>query len=258
MTAQPWAIEFQNEWGVPDWHDESQYPAPGDLPAELWRWQFIRRMGDYREAWDRAAPMEAALYMEVTSEGRTLASELGMPVPPHYRGFHVGMVPVDHPEQFRELIRYQLLGWPNPRTNLPTGTLLYRDNLGGAGLAIAEADGVVTRNTYIKPHHARVSFDLAAPLEPQLTRVTRALRQLQSAQGEQFGFAAEVNTKGKQRVRDDRWPLYLRVLDARNDGATFDEIGRTIRPNDARGDDIKVLAKQWHNAAKRVANKGTR
>ena len=50
MTAQPWAIEFQNEWGVPDWHDESQYPAPGDLPAELWRWQFIRRMGDYREA----------------------------------------------------------------------------------------------------------------------------------------------------------------------------------------------------------------
>lgn len=258
MTAQPWAIEFQHVWGVPDWRDESQYPAPGDLTSELWRWQFIRRMGDYREAWDRAAPMEAALYMEVTSEGRTLASELGMPVPPHYRGFHVGMVPVDHPANFVGLIRYRLLGWPNPRTNLPTGTLLYSDHLAGAGLAIGEADGMLTRNIYVKPHHARVTFDLTAPLGPQLERAEKHLRHAQERYGERHGFLPAVREQEKHRVRDEKWPLYLRTMDARNDGVTFDEIGRTLRGHDNRATEYKSEARKWHVAALKVANKGAR
>jgi hypothetical protein len=48
----------QNEWGVPDWCDATAYPQPDDLPGRLWRWEFIRRMPDYRDAWDKASKVE--------------------------------------------------------------------------------------------------------------------------------------------------------------------------------------------------------
>ena len=48
----------QSEWGVPDWGDATAYPKPGEITDRLWRWEFIRRMPDYREAWDRASRNE--------------------------------------------------------------------------------------------------------------------------------------------------------------------------------------------------------
>ena len=48
----------QNEWGVPDWCDAAAYPQPDDLSDQLWRWEFIRRMPDYRNAWDRASRIQ--------------------------------------------------------------------------------------------------------------------------------------------------------------------------------------------------------
>ena len=45
----------QNEWGVPDWRDDKAYPKLDDISDRLWRWEFIRRMPDYRDAWDRAS-----------------------------------------------------------------------------------------------------------------------------------------------------------------------------------------------------------
>ena len=40
-----------NPWGLPDWTNPKAYPA--DLTYRVWRWEFLRRRNDYREAWDR-------------------------------------------------------------------------------------------------------------------------------------------------------------------------------------------------------------
>lgn len=108
----------------------------------------------------------------------------------------------------------------------------------------------------IWPWHTNVDFDLTLPLAPQIARAEKLLRQLQDHHGQTAGFLDAVKTEERGRPRNSKWPLYLRVIDARNAGVTFDEIGRTIRTHDARFEDIKVLAKQWHVAAMKVANIG--
>jgi hypothetical protein len=67
------------------------------------------------------------------------------------------------------------------------------------------------------------------------------------------------------------WPLYIRVLDARNEGATYEEIGRTLTSTGESFDEMsqtsadaalnaleraKSDAKKWHVAALLVANNG--
>lgn len=41
----------QARWGLPDWTDASAYPQ--EATDHVWRWEFLRRRHDYRDAWDR-------------------------------------------------------------------------------------------------------------------------------------------------------------------------------------------------------------
>ena len=46
-------------WGCPDWRDENAYPESGEsLEDWQWKWQFLRRLPDYRNAWNIFAPGE--------------------------------------------------------------------------------------------------------------------------------------------------------------------------------------------------------
>lgn len=51
------ATAASNEWNVPDWRDESQYPIPlpesDDSDLISWRWKFLRRDKEYRQDWLR-------------------------------------------------------------------------------------------------------------------------------------------------------------------------------------------------------------
>src|SRR3954447_5103565 len=42
-------------WGVPDWRDGRDYPAPDEFDDLEWRWEFLRRNHGYRRDWLRAA-----------------------------------------------------------------------------------------------------------------------------------------------------------------------------------------------------------
>jgi hypothetical protein len=257
LSTQPaWRVEFPNDWGVPDWRDEGQYPAPGDLTAELWRWQFIRRMQDYREAWDRAAPIERACLIKQREDASKVLEANSV-------YFRVSGVAFDGPDDFWGLIRYPMATYPNPRANTPqiapgfAVPLIFQDMQAGSRSTFGGREGVLIPKSYVRPGHAKVTFDLTAPLGPQLERAAKHLKRAQEHYGKTHNFLSLVKSQESLREWPKKWPLYLRVLDARNDGATYDEIGRTVRPNDAR-DELKVDAKRWHDAAKRVANKGTR
>jgi hypothetical protein len=43
-----------NEWGTPDWCDEGSYGVTENWSWNKWRWEFLRRCEDYREAYSRA------------------------------------------------------------------------------------------------------------------------------------------------------------------------------------------------------------
>lgn len=44
-------------WHVPNWRDASKYPTTGaDLSDEEWRWEFLRRLPEYREGWEDLEP----------------------------------------------------------------------------------------------------------------------------------------------------------------------------------------------------------
>lgn len=252
-----WADEFTHPWGVPDWRDEGQYPAPGDLPAELWRWQFIRRMQDYREAWERAAPIERAAIIKARGDAAKVLEAASL-------YFRVSGEAFDAPGDWRGLARYPMATYPNPRANAPqiapgfVVPLIFQDMQAGSRSTFGGTEGVLIPKSYVRPGHASVTFDLTAPLGPQLKRAEKHLRHAQEHYGERHGFLPAVREQEKPRVRDEKWPLYLRTMDARNDGVTFDEIGRTLRGHDNRATEYKSEAWKWHVAALKVANKGAR
>ncbi len=38
---------------LPDWRNESDYPAPDELPLRLWAWEFLRRNPEFQKDVDR-------------------------------------------------------------------------------------------------------------------------------------------------------------------------------------------------------------
>lgn len=75
------------------------------------------------------------------------------------------------------------------------------------------------------PLSVTLTFNLALPMEPQLKLaedILRDVRQQLDAAG-----APKLDVP-KVRVRIDRWTRYLRLLDARNAGASIAEMGRVI------------------------------
>lgn len=262
-----WEAEFDHEWGVPNWRDESQYPGPSDLTPELWRWQFIRRMEDYREAWDRAAPIEHEMLAH-DARGRMHV------MPATARWFQLEFIPYRDVDTFWGLFRYLLVRYPNPRVNFPQVIKGVRSGLRFHDLHLevtgyqkfAKEDGRVIEVDPITVHETRASrrrewgipltvtrtFDLTRPLGPQLDRAASSLKRLQQARGQQYGFLPELAAQERGRVRNEKWLLYLRVLDARAEAVTFDEIGRTLRQHDTRAGEFKAEAHKWHSAAMKV------
>jgi hypothetical protein len=82
-------------------------------------------------------------------------------------------------------------------------------------------------------------FNLALPLEPQ---IRKARRDLMAAQDETFG------KKNTPRPSRERWPLYLRVIDARNCEVPWIVIGKTLWPDD-KSDSVKDKARRTHELA---------
>ena len=89
-------------------------------------------------------------------------------------------------------------------------------------------------------------FDGLAPIAPQIRAAERLLRGLQR-KASAVGLSVRASRKPNAQA-NNLWARYLRVLDAREAGATFREIGQAI--HDAGDFDDQALAKQDHNRAR--------
>lgn len=272
-------MSIQNEWGVPDWCDAAAYPQPDDMPDRLWRWEFIRRMPDYRDAWDKASKVEYEIACRMAEKAGRDKTKI---LQPDDLFFVVRIAPLDNPEEFQDLIKYNIQAFYNPRIavprlfrngpsvmNLPVPR--YGDEHGGHFLSQPENE-YRSDPVRIRPGWTIVHFDLTEPLDIQLDRAKKRLQQVQESFLEEvgLGFTDCLKQKSARRQRKGMWPLYLRVLDARDTGASYEVIGRKLKGIDngdiskmsrqgadqllSQLENARIDAKKWHDAALKVAN----
>ena len=268
------------QWGVPDWRDATAYPQPDGLSDRLWRWEFIRRMHDYRNAWDRASEVEYEIECHMAEKAGRDKSRIRQPDDLY---FVVNLAVWSNLSQYQELIKYNINPFYNPRVAVPRvfrdGPSLmnlsapcYRDERGGFFVSNPKMESRYDPVT-IQPGWTIVHFDLTEPLDIQLDRAKKRLQRVQEDFLKEVGLTDQIKQKSTQRRRKDMWPLYLRVLDARDAGASYEMIGRKLKDLDDRdlskmslkdADNVlsqlehaRIAAQKWHRAALKVANNWT-
>ena len=176
----------QNEWGVPDWRDAAAYPQPDDLSDWLWRWEFIRRMTDYRNAWDQASRIQYGIQCRRAEKaGRDKARILQ----PDDLYFVVSTAVWNNPDQYQDLIKYNISRFYNPRVAVPRlfrdGPSRfslpgphYSDEQGGCSLSQPKTE-YRSEPVGIRPGWTIVHFDLAEPIGIQLERAKKRLPEVQ-------------------------------------------------------------------------------
>jgi hypothetical protein len=263
---------------VPDWRDESAYPGRDELSDKLWRWEFIRRMPDYRAAWAKAAEREYEILREIASNSNRDLSQF---LTPDSVYFTVTRAVYWFTEEFKDVLKYHSHPFPNPRLSyqqllhggLQGGLLGFgcRDEEGGT---LAANPKPIDRDihTILFANRVLIEFDLMEPGRPQFERAHARFERLQADYVEKQNYSDRLEAKLRGRRRKDMWPRYLRVLDARHEGVSYQEIGievnrLTERSLEIEGMDQKQAdahlsqleraksdAKKWHKAALRVAN----
>ena len=227
---------------TPDWTRVADYPDSTTTTHREWRWEFLRRRPDYREAWEKY-------------QGK------GRPSPVMLGGAHgVFYALTDDVDGTR--LRFGVSVIYDPCCKL-TDDLIWRAGVfhpvSGCGVtshpdsALRLGAALASRPGSVDQEMQRLSdriaaerdagiqdyrFNIAEPLEPQLTKARNYLRRIQE---ERFG---KINTR---RPSCELWPLYLRVLDARDSGASWQRIGRILWPSDAG--ETKNKARRTYDSA---------
>jgi hypothetical protein len=186
------------ELGIPDWRDPTAYPNPDDLSIFDWRWEFLRRNPDYREAYNRP---ETAFEDESKSRFFERAYLLRTPVDPR--------LPV---KKYIETIS----------GIFHSG---YFDNFVGSGNLSSKYAHKSEINRILCHSSDHDIFFRCDPLKPLEVQFEAFLK---------IASASQRSLKKKllrPRMRKDRWPLYLRVLDALDCQATYSEIAQVCLPH---------------------------
>lgn len=216
-----------NEWGVPDWRDGAAYLGEADWPLSRWQWEFLRRRDDLRREFDAKKSAEYELD-EAWAATEHAAVPFAECPSPDMAGFCVPtfLIEPDFPAP---------TSLPNPRIgDQPLGFLpRIKDNL---------LTQIAKRDLDFDSGYHRVDFDLSRPIEPQLKAAKKVLKSFQKY------HAGKVIGKRRQ---PEKWPTYLRLLDARDAGASWSEIADGVYgPSSSHIEDWRAeVARKAYRAA---------
>ena len=154
----------------------------------MWRWEFLRRDETYREDWQSFRTLKHPF-------------ELALEEDPTDPGFDIPMYPDEyenrHGHIYYALYKHKMGRLLNPNHANPQHLKFYP----------IPSDGVL------------VWFDLAMPLRQQLQHAQNVLKKYKERQiGPMRGTLPDKM----------KWPLFLRILDAQEDGVTLAEIGASL------------------------------
>lgn len=207
-----------NKWGVPDWRNSVNYGDVSSWSKSKWRWEFYRRNGRLREYFDANAEETYEYNLKLYSRGLGTNHEINanLVLRPDQPGF-CATVTMESREEFG----YSAI--PNPRiSNQPLNAIhawmnpapIFHHAFGKQLI-----DGKQRFAIDCPVGKLAVVFDLDAPLAIQLKS---AKRRLEWEQSERSG------KKLQKRRRPENWFIYLRVLDARADSASWNEISEIL------------------------------
>jgi hypothetical protein len=234
-----------DELGIPDWRDVSAYGDTKKWTFWRWRWEFSRRRDDLRYAFKANAEMGYDQWLRFfNSDSGSIkrawwlieAQKLGVSEPPKPSepGFTIRVE-----EEVGRFFGYAAI--PNPRiseqpeyTITPIqddGTVKYYESNTAEiiyqtfekyGLNLPYKDMHMVKDilfsmpvSVCKKNEVVIVFDLDRPLLPQIEVAKKNLQRIQE------GYHGKPLQK---RRHPARWLGYLRVLDARDVGATWAEI----------------------------------
>jgi len=178
-----------NQWNVPDWKDKNSYPDP--LPESdnsdwlQWRWEFLRRDKEYRQDWLRIRVIDPEGKLALAAKS---SKYLDWTVPI--------LVKEQYSDPFYFQKKYKVKKLFNPAEQTPHQLAFYP----------------------FPSNSATMLFDLDKPLTPQFGRALLVLSKYQKA------IRGKV-LRDRDSVEKSKWPLYLRAIDAQDQGVVLSEIG---------------------------------
>lgn len=241
-------------WVSPHWTNRDDYPKSGEtLPNWRWRWEFLRRSENYQRAWMAGEKRKDKNQKTAHPDDRFYAD--------HYYRLPVLLNPTYRPNGKISIFSAEHAGCI-ARFGNPAHLIATARNCGAPNpLTILEDlfDRQQEIHDLIEARLLSMAlFDLNCPIAPQLKKVEHMLKEQQK---DQSGRLVQF------RKRQTLWPTYLRLLDAKKQGATHKEIYCQFAEDRAEGDENrmddffrtgvqpKALVSQWLQQANEVRDK---
>ncbi len=232
------------DWGVLDWRDANAYPKSGDaLTIRQWWWQFTRRNPEYRRLWQERQPLRQEFSERNIEWCRAMAANDGCSLEieiEHQWSKH--LFPGDLPN-LRE--KFGLTAFLDPRADRVDDLKLRSfQHTEGAPAHVAYFNIRALEKDQDDENFYLLRFDLKRPIPEQLEAAGKHLIEMQR----------HASGKAVKWHRDtDKWPLFLRALDARDtsEKATFEEMAATFWPKE---EPSAQKARDTFNAAHKLRN----
>lgn len=196
-----------NEWGLPDWQDASSYGETAKWDWYRWRWEFNRRRPDLRAYFDERAANHYQARISITA---VLPNEKPV-LKPNEPGF---LIPADEG-------LFGLSGIPNPRISDQPSAVLQFISDGTKSVVFYPGEHYPELNISLESSsRVAVIFNVNLPLAQQIKDAHAGLGAYQCAM-----HGSIIQT----RSRSAKWNDYLRVLDGREQGASWAEIATHLK-----------------------------
>ncbi len=203
---------------MPNWESASDYAFTSNLDDVGWAWEFLRRNAEYREDYAKAKAIQEL------HQGKFLDLELKVS--------HESED--DLPDSWVVGARWWINGpIRDPALNEPplfiSGFPWQPNSKQVENFFCVDADRAAWENIVTpheiprvqRPEFATLVFDLRKPLSDQVARARKTLSDRQAT------LKTEIK-KSPPHKGSTNWPLYIRLLDAREAEATYAEIAHLI------------------------------
>jgi hypothetical protein len=220
---------------IANWKDEQAYPRGNKISARRWAWEFLRRNPNYQEDWAKVVARWKEILPNFEPDKVLSDNEAAMIEDERFDLFEPPKLPKETDDQWIERVgrgfkaplhsllakKWGLLTMISPALNYPW-TIHFESGV-AARFVNQHWDGFKL-GRMIGPQ-AAMAFDLTKPLKPQLRAAGVALADRQKY----------LETKGALKVRrprlnPEKYPNYLRLLDALAAGAKNSEIAVRLLP----------------------------